>query len=48
MVSLIYALEDGSSSQIALIGNEGRVGISIFMGCESIPSDIKAQSEGNA
>lgn len=48
IVSLIYALEDGSSSEIALVGNEGMVGISIFMGGESMPSDTKVQSEGYA
>ncbi|MDD2670316.1 MAG: Crp/Fnr family transcriptional regulator, partial [Zoogloea sp.] len=32
IVSLIYSLEDGSSSETALVGNEGLVGISIFMG----------------
>lgn len=30
IVSLIYELEDSSSSEIALVGNEGMVGISIF------------------
>ena len=48
IVSLIYALEDGSSSEIALVGNEGMVGISIFMGGESMPSDTKVQSAGHA
>lgn len=48
IVSLIYALEDGSSSEIALVGNEGLVGISIFMGGESMPSSTEVQSPGNA
>lgn len=48
IVSLIYALENGSSSEIALVGNEGMVGISIFMGGESMPSDTKVQSAGHA
>lgn len=48
IVSLIYALEDGSSSEIALVGNEGMVGISIFMGGESMPSSTEVQSAGNA
>lgn len=48
IVSLIYALEDGSSSEIALVGNEGMVGISIFMGGESMPSNTRVQSAGHA
>jgi CRP-like cAMP-binding protein len=48
IVSLIYALEDGSSSEIALVGNEGMVGISIFMGGESMPSSTEVQSAGDA
>jgi CRP-like cAMP-binding protein len=48
IVSLIYDLEDGSSSEIALVGNEGMVGISIFMGGESMPSNTVVQSVGTA
>jgi len=48
IVSLIYALEDGSSSEIALVGNEGLVGISIYMGGESMPSSTEVQSPGQA
>ena len=48
IVSLIYDLEDGSSSEIALVGNEGMVGISIFMGGESMPSNTFVQSAGDA
>lgn len=48
IVSLVYALEDGSSSEIALVGNEGLVGISIYMGGESLPSSTEVQSEGEA
>lgn len=48
IVSLIYDLEDGSSSEIALVGNEGMVGISIFMGGESMPSNTFVQSTGEA
>ena len=46
IVSLIYDLEDGSSSEVALVGNEGMVGISIFMGGESMPSNTVVQSPG--
>lgn len=48
IVSLIYTLEDGSSSEIALVGNEGLVGISIFMGGESVPSSTEVRSAGAA
>jgi CRP-like cAMP-binding protein len=48
IVSLIYDLEDGSSSEIALVGNEGLIGISIFMGGESLPSSTMVQSAGTA
>ncbi len=48
MVSLIYSLEDGSSSETALVGNEGLVGISIFMGGESMPTSTEVQSAGHA
>src|SRR5487761_2196096 len=48
IVSLIYDLEDGSSSEVALVGNEGMVGVSIFMGGESMPSSTTVQSAGGA
>ena len=48
IVSLIYILEDGSSSETALVGNEGMVGVSIFMGGESMPSSTEVQSVGKA
>jgi CRP-like cAMP-binding protein len=48
IVSLIYALEDGSSSEIALVGNEGMIGISIYMGGESMPSSTEVQIAGHA
>lgn len=48
IVSLIYALENGSSSEIALVGNEGLIGISIYMGGESLPSSTEVQSAGQA
>lgn len=48
VVSLIYTLEDGSSSETALVGREGLVGISIFMGGESMPTSTEVQSAGHA
>lgn len=48
IVSLIYDLEDGSSSEVALVGNEGMIGISIYMGGDSLPSSTEVQSAGSA
>lgn len=48
IVSLIYELEDGTSSETALVGSEGMVGISIYMGGESLPSSTEVQVKGNA
>lgn len=46
IVSLLYVLEDGSSAEIAVVGFEGVVGISIFMGGGSTPSRAVVQSAG--
>lgn len=46
IVSLLYVLEDGSSAEIAVVGNEGILGISLFMGGETTPSRAVVQSEG--
>jgi CRP-like cAMP-binding protein len=46
IVSLLYVLEDGGSAEIAVVGNEGVVGISLFMGGESTPSRAVVQSAG--
>lgn len=48
IVSLIYDLENGSSSEVAIVGNEGIIGISIFMGGESMPSSTEVQCPGQA
>lgn len=48
IVSLLYVMEDGSSAEIAIVGNEGIVGISLFMGGETTPSRAIVQSAGNA
>jgi CRP-like cAMP-binding protein len=48
IVSLLYVMENGSSAEIAVVGNEGVVGISIFMGGESTPSRAVVQSAGHA
>ena len=46
IVSLLYVMEDGASAEIAVVGNDGVVGISIFMGGETTPSRAVVQSMG--
>ncbi len=48
IVSLLYVMENGSSAEIAITGNEGLVGISLFMGGESTPSRAVVQSAGHS
>ena len=48
IVSLLYVMKNGASAEIAITGNEGLVGISLFMGGESTPSRAIVQSEGHA
>jgi CRP-like cAMP-binding protein len=47
LVSLLYVMEDGSSAEIAVVGNEGIVGIALFMGGGSTPSRAVVQSAGS-
>src|SRR6266436_2472009 len=47
IVSLLYVMQDGSSAEIAVVGNEGVVGIALFMGGESTPSRAVVQSAGH-
>jgi CRP-like cAMP-binding protein len=47
IVSLLYVMESGASAEIAVAGNEGLVGISLFMGGESTPSRAVVQNGGN-
>jgi CRP-like cAMP-binding protein len=46
IVSLLYVMENGSSAEIAIVGHEGLVGISLFMGGDSTPSRAVVQSAG--
>ena len=46
IVSLLYMTKDGASSEIAVVGNDGMVGISLFMGGEATPSQAVVQSAG--
>ncbi|QSI78644.1 Crp/Fnr family transcriptional regulator [Niveibacterium microcysteis] len=48
IVSLLYVMEDGASAEIAVVGNEGIVGVSLFMGGETTPSRAVVQSAGHA
>ena len=46
IISLLYVMENGASAEIAVVGNEGIVGVSLFMGGESTPSRAVVQSAG--
>jgi CRP-like cAMP-binding protein len=48
IVSLLYVMNDGASAEIAVVGHEGIVGISLFMGGQSTPSRAVVQSAGQA
>jgi CRP-like cAMP-binding protein len=48
IVALLYLLENGASAEIALVGNDGAIGISMFMGGESTTSRAVVQSAGSA
>src|SRR6202045_2370374 len=46
IVSLLYVMENGASAEIAVVGKEGLVGVSLFMGGESTSSRAVVQSAG--
>jgi CRP-like cAMP-binding protein len=48
IVSLLYVLEDGASAEISVVGNEGLIGVALFMGGETTPSRAIVQSAGHA
>jgi CRP-like cAMP-binding protein len=48
IVSLLYVLENGATAEIAMVGNEGILGISLFMGGETTPSRAVVQRAGHA
>jgi CRP-like cAMP-binding protein len=48
IVSLLYVMADGASAEIAVVGNEGMVGVALFMGGETTPSRALVQSAGYA
>jgi CRP-like cAMP-binding protein len=46
IVSLLYVMADGASAEIAVVGNEGIVGVAVFMGGDTTPSRAVVQSAG--
>ena len=48
IVSLLYVMENGASAEIAVVGNEGMVGVALFMGGETTPNRAVVQSAGHA
>src|ERR1700756_1725425 len=48
IVSLLYVMADGASAEIAVVGNEGLIGIALFMGGQTTPSRAVVQSAGRA
>ena len=47
IVSLLYVMESGSSAEIAGVGNEGMLGIALFMGGDTTPSSAVVQTAGH-
>jgi CRP-like cAMP-binding protein len=48
IVSLLYVMENGASAEISVVGNEGLIGVALFMGGETTPSRAIVQSAGHA
>jgi CRP-like cAMP-binding protein len=48
IISLLYVLADGASAEIAIVGNDGLIGIALFMGGETTPNRAIVQSAGHA
>jgi CRP-like cAMP-binding protein len=48
IVSLLYVMRDGASAEIAVVGNEGIIGVALFMGSETMPNRAVVQSAGHA
>jgi CRP-like cAMP-binding protein len=48
IVSLLYVMMDGASAEIAVVGNEGVIGVALFMGGETMPNRAVVQSAGHA
>jgi CRP-like cAMP-binding protein len=48
IVSLLYVLNDGASAEIAIVGNDGAIGLALFMGGETTTNRAIVQSAGLA
>jgi len=48
IISLLYTMENGSSAEMGLTGNDGVVGIALFMGGDTMPNRAVVQSAGGA
>jgi CRP-like cAMP-binding protein len=48
IVSLLYVLKNGASAEIAVVGNDGAIGVPLFMGGETTPNRAVVQSAGSA
>jgi CRP-like cAMP-binding protein len=48
IISLLYVMENGASAEIAVVGNEGIVGVALFMGGRTMPNRALVQSAGHA
>ena len=48
IVSLLYVMIDGASAEIAVVGNDGILGVALFMGGETMPNRAVVQSAGHA
>ncbi len=48
IISLLYVMENGSSGEIAIVGNDGLLGVALFMGGETTPTSAVVQSAGQA
>jgi len=48
VVALMYVMENGASAEIAVVGNEGIIGVALFMGGETMPNRAVVQSAGHA
>ncbi len=48
IVSMLYVMENGASAEIAVVGNEGLIGLALFMGGRTMPNRAVVQSAGYA
>ncbi|WP_445370811.1 Crp/Fnr family transcriptional regulator [Methylomonas sp. HW2-6] len=48
IISLLYVMENGASAEIAVVGNDGMIGVALFMGGGSMPNRAVVQSAGYA